>query len=99
VEAKHTWVADNGMPVWQTLLLSLQLAHFTHAWINLRETGKELTFQTNVQVGDWQYNQTGPAKDLFVTGDVHIGKNLSSVHIIGDTYASESLFADAATVQ
>eukprot|EP01043_Picozoa_sp_COSAG02_P070357 COSAG02_NODE_12425_length_1547_cov_1.874309_1_plen_295_part_01 len=81
------------------LLLSVQLAHFTHAWINLRETGKELTFQTNVQVGDWQYNQTGPAKDLFVTGDVHIGKNLSSVHIIGDTYASESLFADAATVQ
>ena len=87
------------MPARQKLLLTLQLAQVAHAWINLRETGKELTFQTNVQVGDWQYNKTGTAKDLFVTGDVHIGKNLSSVHITGDTYASESLFADAATVQ
>ena len=85
--------------MWPLLLvIAVQLPQ-AQAWINLRESGKELTFQTNVQVGDWQYDTTGSAKDLFVTGDVHIGKNFSSVHIVGDTYASESLFANAATVQ
>ena len=80
-------------------LLAGLLPRRAHGWINLRESGKELTFQTNVQVGDWQYDTTGPAKDLFVTGDMHIGKNASSVYIVGDAFTSDALFANAATVQ
>ena len=54
-------------------------------WINLRESGKELTFQTSLSVGDWEYDTTGEPKDLFITGDAHVGKNTSSVYISGDS--------------
>ena len=81
------------------LAVVLTLSVPVRGWINLRESGKELTFQTSLSVGDWEYDTTGEPKDLFITGDAHVGKNTSSVYISGDTDASEALFANSATVQ
>jgi hypothetical protein len=68
------------------------------AWINLRDSGNELTFQTNVQVGDWEYDTTVVPMDLFVTGSAHVGSNQSRVEISKDATVTASLFADSAEV-
>jgi hypothetical protein len=43
-----------------------------------------MTLMTTAQVGDWDHDTTGEPKDLFVTGDVHIGKTNGSLFVNGD---------------
>ncbi len=43
-----------------------------------------MTLMTTAQIGDWDYGTTGDPKDLFVTGDVHIGKTNGSLFVNGD---------------
>ena len=59
-----------------------------------------MTLMTTAQVGDWERDTTGDPKDLYVTGDVHIGKTNGSLFVKGDImvrqqikFASISLFA------
>lgn len=43
-----------------------------------------MTLMTTAQIGDWDHDTTGAPKDLFVTGDVHIGKSNGSLFVNGD---------------
>eukprot|EP01052_Picozoa_sp_SAG31_P010053 SAG31_NODE_540_length_14288_cov_51.958066_2_plen_409_part_00 len=43
-----------------------------------------MTLMTTAQVGDWERDTTGDPKDLYVTGDVHIGKTNGSLFVKGD---------------
>jgi hypothetical protein len=43
-----------------------------------------MTLMTTAQVGDWDHGTTGEPKDLYVTGDVHIGKTNGSLFVQGD---------------
>ena len=43
-----------------------------------------MTLMTTAQVGDWERDTTGAPKDLYVTGDVHIGKTNGSLFVKGD---------------
>ena len=43
-----------------------------------------MTLMTTAQVGDWDHGTTGEPKDLYVTGDVHIGKTSGSLFVQGD---------------
>eukprot|EP01047_Picozoa_sp_COSAG01_P027168 COSAG01_NODE_1783_length_9239_cov_12.422101_1_plen_2917_part_10 len=66
-------------------------------WIHLREGGDEITFQTSVQVGDWDYGAVG--QDLFITGDMHVGKNASVMHVSGSWTCRGALFAKSVEVE
>jgi hypothetical protein len=81
------------------ILVSLVLLPlYANGWVNLRESGQEITFQTNLQVGDWDFGTTG-TRDLYITGDVHVGKAASAVRIAGDiNLRTGTFFADEATV-
>ena len=38
-----------------------------------------MTLMTHAQVGDWTHDTTGPAKDIYVTGNVFVGKERGRV--------------------
>ena len=61
------------------LLLSSQ----AHGWITVSPEGN-MTLMTTTQVGDWDHGTTGEPKDLYITGDVHIGKTNGSLFVQGD---------------
>ena len=54
-----------------------------HGWITVSPEGN-MTLMTTAQVGDWDHGTTGEPKDLYVTGDVHIGKTNGSLFVHGD---------------
>ena len=47
-----------------------------------------MTLMTTAQIGDWDHDTTGPPKDLYVTGDVHVGKTNGSLFVRGDIMVS-----------
>ena len=55
-----------------------------------------MTLMTTAQVGDWDHDTTGEPKDLFVTGDVHIGKTNGSLFVNGDIDLGDTLYAGSA---
>ena len=61
----------------------LLLSSHVHGWITVSPEGN-MTLMTTAQVGDWDHGTTGEPKDLYVTGDVHIGKTNGSLFVQGD---------------
>jgi hypothetical protein len=73
------------------LLLSSQ----AHGWITVSPEGN-MTLMTTAQVGDWDHGTTGEPKDLYVTGDVHIGKTNGSLFVQGDIMLDGAFSSDNA---
>jgi len=59
----------------------LLLSSHVHGWITVSPEGN-MTLMTTAQ--DWDHGTTGEPKDLYVTGDVHIGKTNGSLFVQGD---------------
>ena len=70
-------------PAFRSLLLLAVSAPCANAWITVSPEGN-MTLMTTTQVGDWDHGTTGEPKDLYITGDVHIGKTNGSLFVQGD---------------
>jgi len=73
----------------------LALAAPALGWITVSPTGN-MTLMTHAQVGDWTHDTTGPAKDMYVTGNVFVGKERGKVSVSGDMYLQNGLYAERA---
>lgn len=58
-----------------------------------------MTLMTTAQVGDWDRETTGEPKDLFVTGNVHVGKTNGSLFVNGDIDLGDTLYAGSAVLE
>ena len=70
-------------PAFRSFLLLAVSAPCANAWITVSPEGN-MTLMTTTQVGDWDHGTTGEPKDLYITGDVHIGKTNGSLFVQGD---------------
>ena len=73
-------------------------APLASAWVNLRKGGKEMTFQTNVQVGDWKFASKLEEQELYITGNMSVGKNASLMKISGNAHTAGRLFTEYGSV-